>query len=424
MKLVGDTSDALFGFLRDIIYNPNSAGLDIESLDEEYKDLGRGLTFLKQSVIEYRAFAFALSKGDLDINNIPRGNEFIAPLKALHASLRHLTWQTQQVAKGDYKQHVDFMGDFSDAFNEMTAQLAMHRKALEDEATLVREQAKALEQSNRMLTSITYNIPQIIIVVEDGSNDVLYLNHSASEAVRLDAHFVDRIIDYAEKNHSKDHLPVNDDYEYKFGDYDVFYALSIYRIVWNTVGAFAFVMNDISDDRKQRLELEQAAYQDVLTKLYNRLYGMKALDAWLSEKRHFTLCFADLDNLKYVNDNFGHSEGDHYIISAARLMRDFSDEAIVCRLGGDEFFILASGMSLAQSERRMLEICDDLSQKLVDDKKEYYSNISYGIVEVFPHDNYAKNEVLSMADEKMYENKRMNKRIRVTQAGGRREQGS
>ena len=44
-------------------------------------------------------------------------------LKHFHASLRHLTWTTQQIAKGDFNHEVDFMGDFSAAFNSMTQQL-------------------------------------------------------------------------------------------------------------------------------------------------------------------------------------------------------------------------------------------------------------------------------------------------------------
>ena len=54
----------------------------------------------------------------------PKGKMLILQtLKHLHASLRHLTWTTQQIAKGDFSHEVDFMGDFSAAFNSMTQQL-------------------------------------------------------------------------------------------------------------------------------------------------------------------------------------------------------------------------------------------------------------------------------------------------------------
>ena len=69
-------------------------------------------------------FATALSRGDLDAEP-PAGSGTIAQaLKNLQANLRHLTWKTQQVARGDLSQQVDFMGGFSEAFNSMTRQLA------------------------------------------------------------------------------------------------------------------------------------------------------------------------------------------------------------------------------------------------------------------------------------------------------------
>jgi serine phosphatase RsbU (regulator of sigma subunit) len=75
---------------------------------------------------EYQALASAvsaMSRGDLDVS-VPAGKmQVLQSIKNLHANLRHLTWKTQQIAGGDLSQHVDFMGDFSTAFNSMTRQL-------------------------------------------------------------------------------------------------------------------------------------------------------------------------------------------------------------------------------------------------------------------------------------------------------------
>lgn len=56
---------------------------------------------------------------------------FLAPFKQLQANLRHLTWQTQQIADGNYHLRVDFMGDFSEAFNSMVDSLNNAQKAAE-----------------------------------------------------------------------------------------------------------------------------------------------------------------------------------------------------------------------------------------------------------------------------------------------------
>jgi serine phosphatase RsbU (regulator of sigma subunit) len=77
-------------------------------------------------VTEYEALASAmsaLSRGELDFD-VPGGRmHVLQSFKNLHTNLRHLTWKTQQIAGGDLTQHIDFMGDFSKAFNSMTQQL-------------------------------------------------------------------------------------------------------------------------------------------------------------------------------------------------------------------------------------------------------------------------------------------------------------
>ena len=121
-------ADALYKYLDDMLYNPAKASLDTEALPEEFVKLGKGLQYFNNIVSETRKLAKELSTGNLNCDLPTRENEMAAPLKSLHASLKHLTWQTQQVAKGDYRQRVDFMGDFSEAFNNMTLRLEQQRK--------------------------------------------------------------------------------------------------------------------------------------------------------------------------------------------------------------------------------------------------------------------------------------------------------
>ena len=88
-------------------------------------------------------FIDALSKGDLG-KEPPARNYLISSFKQLHANLLHLTWQTQQIALGDYNQEVSFMGDFSVAFNSMTKSLK-EKKKLDEKLNLY---AKELELAN------------------------------------------------------------------------------------------------------------------------------------------------------------------------------------------------------------------------------------------------------------------------------------
>jgi len=172
---VDPIAEVLFNYLRDVLYSPARAALDLERLPQGFRDLGEGLKYLAECISETRKFANALSKGDLDGEMPSSGNEVAAPLKSLHASLKHLTWQTQQVAQGDYLQRVEFMGNFSRAFNAMVQQL--------DERHKINEDTKyKLQQYVNLLLS---NCPDIILLFDVHGHVVLtsvsYLQHCGIE---------------------------------------------------------------------------------------------------------------------------------------------------------------------------------------------------------------------------------------------------
>lgn len=112
--------------------------------DNEVKQL---VEYMNSFLSQYGSFAQSmqsLSSGDLDFSP-PRGRmHVLQSLKNLHANLRHLTWKTQQITKGDFSQRVDFMGEFSAAFNAMARQL---RDAFET----IEQQNRDLEEANRVI---------------------------------------------------------------------------------------------------------------------------------------------------------------------------------------------------------------------------------------------------------------------------------
>lgn len=103
----------------------------------EGKELFKNVQNTIAKINEGNDFINALSKGDLNLDPPPR-NFIISPFKQLQSNLRHLTWQTQQIALGDYNQKVSFLGDFSVAFNELINALR-DKKKLED-ALIISEQ--------------------------------------------------------------------------------------------------------------------------------------------------------------------------------------------------------------------------------------------------------------------------------------------
>ena len=89
------TEDVLFQYLKDILYHPDQASLDIKALPPEFLKLGEGMCFLADCVREARTFATAMAKGDLSQQPPGAENVLAAPIKDLQNSLRHLAWQTQ-----------------------------------------------------------------------------------------------------------------------------------------------------------------------------------------------------------------------------------------------------------------------------------------------------------------------------------------
>jgi len=136
-------------------------------LPEDYPDneIRQAVSYINEFMNEYNVVTeliYTLARGDLSFEP-PKGKMLILQsLKNLQANLRHLTWTTQQIAKGDFSREVDFMGEFSAAFNSMTHQLkdafAERKKAAEEAeraAILIREKEAQLSAAvNSMVGGI------------------------------------------------------------------------------------------------------------------------------------------------------------------------------------------------------------------------------------------------------------------------------
>lgn len=168
----------------------------------------------------------------------------------------------------------------------------------------------------------------------------------------------------------------------------------------------------LEERRREEEELRQQAAADPLTGLYNRQYADEKIESMLKQKIPFTVCFLDLDGLKYVNDQFGHEEGDHYILTTTdhiqRSCRCGKD--LLCRYGGDEFLILFEGLLAEKAEEKAEAINRDLGRIGCDGDFPYSMSLSYGVVESPSYSDGAA--MIQEADRKMYEQKRKKRRAR------------
>ena len=155
---------------------------------------------------------------------------------------------------------------------------------------------------------------------------------------------------------------------------------------------------------------EYRAHHDVLTELPNRtLFGDRLSQALALCKRNQTqlaLLFIDLDNLKTINDVYGHTAGDAVLSEVAKRMRNcLRDTDTVARLGGDEFIALLPGVS---EERIAIQIAEKIRVALTTpiqaDGNMVTTSASIGIA-LYPAHGLNETDLLNNADMAMYEAK-------------------
>jgi soluble cytochrome b562 len=165
------------------------AKIDLRERNNEGETkLGEMLNQLINSMQQIHEFIIPLSQGELQDIRLPAKNFLASPFKELHSQLLHLTWQTEQVANGDYKQRVDFMGDFSKAFNSMIISLDHHENLLNNK---IDELEKALSQVRRLegILPICSNCKKIRIQETDPRNQDNWIQIETYVATKTDAQF-------------------------------------------------------------------------------------------------------------------------------------------------------------------------------------------------------------------------------------------
>ena len=150
MSLLDNISQAILQLTRGEI--PDTLNAQEPQVSNDVVRLVDAVNHLIKSYSDSRHFLGSLSEGRLDVEP-PRRNFLISSFKQLHAHLKHLTWQTQQVAQGDLNQRVDFLGDFSVAFNSMID--ALKEKRLIEEVLKKTNQYldSANEEQRRLLST-------------------------------------------------------------------------------------------------------------------------------------------------------------------------------------------------------------------------------------------------------------------------------
>lgn len=392
-------AEILFEALRSILFDEKPQALDPSVLDPAFQDLGEGLNFLRDAVLEMKGYALALSRGNLSVEPPARENFLCQGLKAIHANLNHLTWQAKQVAKGDYSQSVSYLGEFSDAFNRMTKQLSEREKKLKEDAQAEKNHAETVESYNELLIELLHDSEEKVLVTSVAQPRILY----PTDGGLCGRELAEKCL-YFHREAQEGHRW---EWEVRCSDGSD-YRIITGAIQWQGERAYAHILRDVTRQREMERKLTEEAHRDALTGIGNRFYFEEELRRLLNTPGPFCLCYCDLDHLKYVNDHLGHQEGDWYIRRFTGIVESTIRRGdVFARIGGDEFCLLLPGCT-REAARRKVEKMQYIFQS--DTTRGYTKNFSCGIVEVpGDHRDTTMEDILKQADSIMYAQKARHK---------------
>lgn len=169
----------------------------------------------------------------------------------------------------------------------------------------------------------------------------------------------------------------------------------------SSLGSFSDSFNEmINQLSHHRDELEHISNTDVLTGIANRRTFNQMIEKLWDDAIPCTIVFIDIDGLKYVNDNYGHSEGDHYIKEVCQTLKtSLKENEFIFRLGGDELLILSKVDQAQVCEERLLKQHIQFNEEMKK-KVPYPCDFSFGCVDVVKNEGKTISEYLSLADKK------------------------
>lgn len=186
------------------------------------------------------------------------------------------------------------------------------------------------------------------------------------------------------------------------------------RILQAIAGKLAFT---VENARKYKIA-ETSASIDYLTGLPNARAIFQRVDAELARSSRngetLTVMVCDLDGFKKINDLFGHLTGNSILQAFSASLRElFRQYDLVARLGGDEFVVALPGMNNEDAYQRVREI--ETMAKAVGKQVTGTDHLSISIgISIYPQDGDTVEGLLSVADRRMYQNKRVNQQVSAT----------
>lgn len=200
------------------------------------------------------------------------------------------------------------------------------------------------------------------------------------------------------------HFPVS---HYKDTRIDRWRENYVYKL---PAGELVSIYDDVTEQKKMEEEIRMLSITDALTGLFNRRGFIALAEQQMKTanriQKKLVLFYIDLDGMKDVNDRWGHEEGDHLLVSSAKILKQtFRESDIIARLGGDEFTVLAA--EIAETTDIALKRLNERIRSYNDlPDRRYKISMSIGTVIYDPLTPCTLDELLSRADTLMYKQKK------------------
>ena len=203
-------------------------------------------------------------------------------------------------------------------------------------------------------------------------------------------------------------------YEIRNPENGRWYDLFSTEIAWvDGRKASLYALHDINDKKTYQNKVEQQAYTDFLTGLFNRLCCERDLAWHIDEAKkngeNGSLLYLDLDDFKHINDGLGHQYGDILLKNISRAFTQIDEIANTCyRMGGDEFVIIIPPKHMGSYDKIVENIKNIFGRPWYLKDADYYCTMSMGIVK-FPEGGESVEDLIKKADIAMYEAKKSGK---------------
>jgi diguanylate cyclase (GGDEF)-like protein/PAS domain S-box-containing protein len=171
------------------------------------------------------------------------------------------------------------------------------------------------------------------------------------------------------------------------------------------------ISRDITERMQRQEELRALSWEDSLTRVNNRRGFAHLAEQQLKVANRtgstMLLFFADVDQMKWINDNLGHKTGDLALIETANVLKEaFRESDIIGRVGGDEFAVLAIQARSNEADEILARLQRRLDARNAQRERRYRLSLSVGIASYDPQSPLPLEELMARSDALMYERKR------------------